>query len=79
MKMDNQNNIQDTINFSDYLVTQAVDTKGLPQDKLSSDLDQLNKAEEKSTYKTNITKGITNPQVKRAVSALRLANPFKGY
>jgi hypothetical protein len=76
--MSNKNN-ESTINASDYLVTEAVDTRRLGQEKLSSDLDILNKAEEKKNYKTNITKGITNPKIKRAVSALRLKNPFKGY
>lgn len=77
--MEEQINNQNTVNISNYLVTQAVDTKSLPVEKLSSDLEQLSKAEEKSTYKANITKGIPNPQVRRAVSALKLANPFKGY
>jgi hypothetical protein len=73
------NNNEDTINASDYLVTEAVDTKNIDKERLSSDLDILNKAEEKKNYKTNITKGITNPKIKRAVSSLRLKNPFKGY
>lgn len=77
--MDEQTNNQNTVNISNYLVTQAIDTKSLPEEKLSSDLEQLSKAEEKSTYKANIAKGISNPQVRRAVSALKLANPFKGY
>jgi hypothetical protein len=75
----NQNTNGNTINISNYLVTQAVDTNSLAQDKLLSDLEQLSKAEEKSTYKADIAKNIRNPQVKRAVSALKLANPFKGY
>ena len=77
--MEEQTNNQNTVNISNYLVTQAIDTKSLPEEKLSSDLEQLSKAEEKSTYKANIAKGISNPQVIRAVSALKLANPFKGY
>jgi hypothetical protein len=72
-------NTEETINVSDYLVTEAVDTKSLDQEKLSSDLDILNKAEEKKDYKTNIAKGIENPKLKRAVAGLRLKNPFKGY
>lgn len=75
----NQSTSDNTINISNYSVTQAVDTNSLAQDKLLSDLDQLSKAEEKSTYKADIAKNIRNPQVKRAVSALKLANPFKGY
>jgi response regulator of citrate/malate metabolism len=44
-----------------------------------SDLDLLNKAESKAQHKADISKGIRNPQVQRAVSSLRLVNPFKGY
>jgi hypothetical protein len=77
--MNKKNESQNKINMSDYLVTQAVDTSSISTDKLSSDLEQLTKAEEKSTYKANIAKGIANPQVRRAVSALKLSNPFKGY
>mgnify|MGYP006920693779 CR=1 FL=1 len=29
--------------------------------------------------KTNIARSIKNPKVQRAVSALKLSNPFKGY
>ena len=61
-----------------YLVTQAVDTKSLAQDQKMSDLEQLEKAEEKSNYKSNIAKSIKNPQVSRAATALQLKNPFKG-
>ena len=75
--MENQNS--NTINMSNYLVTEAVDTKNIAQEKVSSDLDTLRKAEEKTNYKTNIAKGIRNPKVRRAVSALKLTNPFKGY
>jgi predicted transcriptional regulator len=64
---------------SNYLVTKAVQTSSLPQQKVSSDLEQLEKAEKRSEYKVNAIKGITNPQVSIAMSALRLANPFKGY
>ncbi len=77
--MEQQNNNQNTINISDYLTTQAIDTKLIVAEKLSSDLEQLNKAEEKGAYKADITKGISNPKIRRAVSALKLANPFKGY
>jgi len=64
---------------SNYLVTKAVSTSSLPQQKVTSDLDQLLKAEKKSEYKVNAIKGISNPQVSTAMSALRLVNPFKGY
>lgn len=79
--MDQQNNINQntTINTENYLTTQAVDPNSITRDQVLADLSQLNAAEEKSKYKANIAKGIKNPQVQTAVSALRLANPFKGY
>lgn len=61
-----------------YLVTTAVDTEALPKQKVNTDLNMLVQAEEKSNYKANIAKGITNPQLYRAMSALRISNPFKG-
>jgi predicted transcriptional regulator len=80
--MDQSNNSQNNLNLlseANYLVTKAVSTSSLPQQKVSSDLDQLEKAEKKTEYKANITKGVKNPQVYVAMSALRLSNPFKGY
>lgn len=80
--MDQNNNSLNNLNMlpeSNYLVTKAVSTASIPQQKISSDLDQLVKAEKKSEYKVNAIKGISNPQVSAAMSALRLVNPFKGY
>lgn len=78
---DNSNNTQNLnlLEENNYLVTRAVSTSAIPQQKVLSDLDQLEKAEKKSLHKINIAKGIKNPQIYRAVSALRLSNPFKGY
>lgn len=70
---------QEILNKENYLVTEAVATTAIPEAKVMSDLEQLTKAEEKSLYKVNIAKGIMNPQVEVAVSALKLSNPFKGY
>lgn len=70
---------QEILNKENYLVTEAVTTDTIPEEKLFSDLEQLAKAEEKTFYKVNIAKGIMNPQVEVAVSALKLSNPFKGY
>lgn len=61
-----------------YLVTTAVNPSMISRNKVENDLDQLNKAEEQSNYKANIAKGVKNPQMYRAMSALRLNNPFKG-
>ena len=77
MMMSNDDNTK--FNISDYLVTEAIDPRNIDQGKINSDLEALNKAEEKTTYKTNIAKGIKNTKVQRAVSALKLTNPFKGY
>jgi len=80
--MDQNNNNQNNLNMlpeSNYLVTKAVSTSSIPEQKVSSDLEQLEKAEKKTEYKANIAKGVNNPQVYIAMSALRLANPFKGY
>ena len=73
------NDEEQNINISDYLVTEAVDPNTIDKGKLSSDLEELNKAEEKTNYKTNIARGFKNTKVQRAVSALKLSNPFKGY
>jgi hypothetical protein len=67
------------ITEQNVLVTQAINFAAIPQQKVNSDLDQLKKAETSSEYKENIAKNIKNPLVYRAVSALRLVNPFKGY
>jgi fructosamine-3-kinase len=67
-----------TVTTNPYLVTTAVDPESLEKDQMNSDLAQLSKAEEKSNYKANIAKGVKNPQMYRAMSALRLTNPFKG-
>lgn len=61
-----------------YLVTTAVNLGTFSANKLEDDLAKLESAERKSNYKTNIAKGIKNPQLYRAMSSLRLTNPFKG-
>jgi hypothetical protein len=66
-------------NLSNYLVTQSIDPNSIDKEKINSDLSLLSEAEEKKEYKADISKGIENPQVKRAVSSLKLSNPFKGY
>lgn len=78
MKMSNSNNENKKINIHNYLVSQAVDVEKIGQAKKSSDFDELIKAEEKLEKRSNITKNIKDSQVRRAVAALRLKNPFKG-
>lgn len=81
MKKQNNNDeqIQEGINPSNYLVTEAVDPNSLGNEKLQSDISLLTEAEEKRDRKPDISKSIENPHIKRAASALRLANPFKGH
>jgi len=70
--------IEEPLREDIYLVTQAVNTESLQKEQKVSDLDLLEKAEEKSNYRSNIAKSIKNPEVSRAVSSLQLKNPFKG-
>ncbi len=79
MEESNNTNNQTTIDESTYLVTKPIDTSSIPVETTQSDLALLTKAESKIQHKADISKGIKNPQVQRAVSSLRLVNPFKGY
>lgn len=67
------------IDASNYLVTQGMDPNEVGEDKLKSDLSLLSKAEEKKKHRIDISRGIQDTKVKRAVSSLKLSNPFKGY
>lgn len=67
------------ITLTNYLVTESVNPDTIGEEKLKSDLSLLSEAEDKKEYKADITKGIENPKIKRAVSSLKLSNPFKGY
>ena len=53
--------------------------KGMAPVRESSDLATLKEAEEKIGYQGNIAKEEKNPLVYRAMVALKLSNPFKGY
>ncbi len=79
MDQSNNTNNQTAIDESAYLVTKPIDTSSIPVETTQSDLALLTKAESKIQHKADISKGIKNPQVQRAVSSLRLVNPFKGY
>ena len=61
-----------------YLVTKAIDTELIKSNQKISDFEQLEIAEKKSNYRTNIAKSIKNPQISRAVTSLQLKSPFKG-
>jgi len=62
-----------------YLVTEAVDIKQIPQDKIGNDLKLLEKQETKTKLKTDLSRGVRNPNLSRVMKALQLTNPFKGY
>lgn len=74
-----QNNNTEELDIKKYLVTEAVDTEELPEAQLNNDLEFLKKSEVKADYQPDISKGIENPALSRAMKALRLVNPFKGY
>lgn len=74
--MDNSNTTQ--LNERIYLVTQKCDIKSLSKDKQVNDLKNLKISEEKSQKKMSITYGKQNNEAGRAMSSLRLLNPFKG-
>jgi hypothetical protein len=42
------------------------------------DLSLLSKAEEKQQNRPTIPKGMGSPKIRKAVSSLRLSNPFRG-
>lgn len=69
----NQNNIRK------YLVTEAIDIKRLPREKLGNDLELLKKQEMKTEIRTDISKNTKNLNLSRIMRALQLNNPFKGY
>jgi len=87
MKQDNQQNTtqnkntnqKPNITLTNYLVTESVNPNNFGEEKLKSDLSLLSEAEEKKEYKADISKDIENPKIKRAISSLKLSNPFQGY
>ncbi|MFA5623361.1 MAG: hypothetical protein WC981_03985 [Candidatus Dojkabacteria bacterium] len=74
--MTNQNSNEE---LKKYLITEAVDIKQLSQEKVDNDLLFLEKYEEKSKVKTDISRGVKDKNLSRVMKALQLTNPFKGY
>jgi response regulator of citrate/malate metabolism len=74
--MTNQNSNEE---LKKYLVTEAVDIKQLSQERVDNDLLFLEKYEEKSRVKTDISRGVKDKNLSRVMKALQLTNPFKGY
>ncbi len=74
--MTNQNSNEE---LKKYLITEAVDIKQLSQEKVDNDLLFLEKYEERSKIKTDISRGVKDKNLSRVMKALQLTNPFKGY
>lgn len=74
--MTNQNSNEE---LKKYLVTEAVDIKQLSQERVDDDLKFLEKQEERTKVKTDISRGVKDRNLSRIMKALQLTNPFKGY
>jgi hypothetical protein len=75
----NQTNQQTNIDYSKYLVTQKSDINSFSQSKLQNDLVAIEKAEIRSKQRVDIARDKEENQVSRAMDALSLNNPFKGF
>lgn len=75
MAVDNQT----SIDVKKYLVTEKTDYKTFSEEKISDDLSTIKKAEIRSKSKVNIVRNRRDSAVKRAMSALSLKDPFKGF
>jgi|GEM_PF-3081392 hypothetical protein len=71
---DNNENVE----ISNYLVTEAINPQKIDPIQQGMDLSLLSKAEEKQQNRPNTPKGRESPKVRKAVSSLRLSNPFRG-
>ncbi|HRY22156.1 MAG TPA: hypothetical protein P5311_00080 [Candidatus Dojkabacteria bacterium] len=77
MSNSNTNNGGD-FEVSNYLVTEGVNPKKIDPIQQGMDLSLLSKAEEKQQNRPSIPKGRGSPKIRKAVSSLRLSNPFRG-
>jgi len=77
MSNSNTNNNGD-FEVSKYLVTEGVNPKEIDPIQQGIDLSLLSKAEEKQENRPTIPKGMESPKIRKAVSSLRLSNPFRG-
>jgi hypothetical protein len=76
--MSNSNTNNGDIEISNYLVTQGINPKKIDPIQQGMDLSLLSKAEEKQQNRPTVPKGMESPKVRKAVSSLRLSNPFRG-
>jgi hypothetical protein len=75
----NRINQQTNTDYSKYLVTQKSDINSFSQSKLQNDLAAIEKAEIRSKQRVDIARDKEENQVSRAMDALSLNNPFKGF
>ncbi len=67
------------VEISNYLVTEAINPQKIDPIQQGMDLSLLSKAEEKKENRPNVlTQERESPKVRKAVSSLRLSNPFRG-
>jgi hypothetical protein len=76
--MSNSNTNNGDIEISNYLVTEGVNPKKIDPIQQGMDLSLLSKAEEKQQDRPTVPKGMGSPKIRKAVSSLRLSNPFRG-
>lgn len=72
-------NDENKINVKKYLVTQSSDIKSFSKKKILTDLSTIQKAEIRSKKSFDITSDKRASEVTRAMDALKLLNPFKGF
>ena len=65
--------------INNYLITQKSDISSFTQQKLNEDLNKIKTSEERKVYKGNLRKGRNSIALSRAINALSLNNPFKGF
>lgn len=79
MKMNNSNtNNNEDVEVSNYLVTEAVNPQKIDPIQQGMDLSLLSKAEEKQQNRPTVPRGMESPKIRKAISSLRLSNPFRG-
>ena len=71
-------NNQANIDVKKYLVTEKANYQTFGEDKIQNDLENLKKAEIRSQRRVGITRNMRDSEIKRAMNALSLNNPFKG-
>jgi hypothetical protein len=72
------NSKQDEIDEKKYLVTERSDISSFSQEKITNDLESIEKAELRAKKRFDITSDKIENEITRAMDALKLNNPFRG-